>query len=425
MVEEILLADDFVRQLMSVGEVDILVGVPSFNNAATIGQTVQAVEQSFQQGFARQRVVLVNVDGGSGDGTREVVMNTRAEKSSGSSGRGLTSLRTEQRVVTQYGNAPSAGLALRTILAAADLLRAKACAVISPANSNLTTAWISNLLTPVFHDKFDYVAPLYNRHKYDGLLSRNLLYPMSRSVFGRGIRELHPSELGFSGRLASHCLAQDVWGQEDIQDAPEIWMALTAISSDFPCCQAFLGTKERAAAGAAPDIVTAVRQNVGSLFWCLDADEDFWMQRAKPEPVPSFGSVSELTSEPLNINRERIYELFRSGVQDLEPILQTILAADTMAEIQCAAGRNEEKCRFSGELWAKTLFEFAASHHHAVLNRDHLIQALVPLYRGRIHSFLVEHQDSSAEEMEADTENLCVEFEKQKPYLVERWKAKA
>ena len=130
MVEEILLADDFVRQLISVGEVDILVGIPSFNNAATIGQTVLAVEQSFQQGFARERVVLVNVDGGSGDGTREVVMNTRAEKSS--SGRGLTSLRTEQRVVTQYGNAPSASLAMRTILAAADLLRAKACAVRRP-----------------------------------------------------------------------------------------------------------------------------------------------------------------------------------------------------------------------------------------------------------------------------------------------------
>ena len=423
MVEEILLADDFVRQLMSVGEVDVLVGVPSFNNALTIAHTVQAVEQSFQQGFARERVVLVAVDGGSGDGTRDVVMSARTERSS--SGRGLTSLRTEQRVVTQYGNAPSAGLALRTILAAADLLRAKACAVISPATPNLTTAWITNLLEPVYRDKFDFVAPLYNRHKYDGLLSRNLLYPMSRSVFGQGIRELHPSELGFSGRLASHCLSQNVWNQEDLQDAPEIWMALTAISSDFKCCQAFLGTKERGTAGTAPDIVTAVRQNVGSLFWCLDADEDFWMRRAKPEAVPSFGSESELTTEPINLNRQRIYQLFRSGVQDLGPILETILAADTIAEIRSVTAQSEEKCRFSGELWARTLFEFAASHHHAVLNRDHLIQALVPLYRGRIHSFLVEHQDSTAEQMEADTENLCVQFEKQKPYLVERWKAKA
>jgi hypothetical protein len=423
LVEEILLADDFVRQLMSVGEVDVLVGIPSFNNALTIANTVQAVEQSFQLGFARQRVVLVAVDGGSGDGTRDVVMNARTEKSS--SGRGLTSLRTEQRVVTQYANAPSAGLALRTILAAADLLRAKACAVVSPATPNVTTAWITNLLEPVYRDKFDFVAPLYNRHKYDGLLSRNLLYPMSRSVFGQGIRELHPSELGFSGRLASHCLGQDVWNQGDIQDAPEIWMALTAISSGFNCCQAFLGTKERGAAGTAPDIVTAVRQNVGSLFWCLDADENFWMQRATPEAVPSFGPQSELTTEPMNLNRQRIYELFRSGVQDLGPILETILASDTMAEIRSVTAQSEEKCRFSGELWARTLFDFAASHHHAVLNRDHLIQALVPLYRGRIHSFLVEHQDSTAQQMEADTENLCVQFEKQKPYLVERWKAKA
>ena len=111
--------------------------------------------------------------------------------------------------------------------------------------------------------------------------------------------------------------------------------------------------------------------------------------------------------------------------RDLGPILETILASDTMAEIRSVTAQSEEKCRFSGELWARTLFDFAASHHHAVLNRDHLIQALVPLYRGRIHSFLVEHQDSTAQQMEADTENLCVQFEKQKPYLVERWKAKA
>jgi hypothetical protein len=27
--------------------------------------------------------------------------------------------------------------------------------------------------------------------------------------------------------------------------------------------------------------------------------------------------------------------------------------------------------------------------------------------------------------MEADTEALCLEFERQKPYLIERWKAKS
>jgi len=72
----------------------------------------------------------------------------------------------------------------------------------------------------------------------------------------------------------------------------------------------------------------------------------------------------------------------------------------------------------------KTLYEFAASYHHAVLNRDHLVQALVPLYRGRLYSFLQEHANSSPDEMEAQSEILCQEFERQKPYLLERWTAK-
>jgi hypothetical protein len=52
------------------------------------------------------------------------------------------------------------------------------------------------------------------------------------------------------------------------------------------------------------------------------------------------------------------------------------------------------------------------------------VQALVPLYRGRIYSFLLKHQDSSPDEIEADSEKLCLEFERQKPYLVERWNVK-
>ena len=65
------LTDDLLRQLISVGEVDLLVGIPSHNNAETIGHTVEAVEESFQSAFPRQRVVIVDVDTGSNDGTPE------------------------------------------------------------------------------------------------------------------------------------------------------------------------------------------------------------------------------------------------------------------------------------------------------------------------------------------------------------------
>jgi glucosylglycerate synthase len=422
LAEETLLSDDFLRQLMGVGEVDLLVGVPSHNDAATIGTAVATIEESFRQNFTRDRVAIVNVDGGSRDGTAEAVLKSVAETHP--SLRGLTSLRTIHRVSTRYPGGPSPGVALRSILAAADLVRAKACAVISPHSPSLDTNWIKNLLQPVYRENFDFVAPLYSRHKFEGLLARNLLYPMTRGTFGRGIRELHSIDFGFSGKLATQCLGEDVWDEEAVRKSPEIWMVTCAITSGCKCCQSFLGPKMPAATTSGTDIVTAVRETVGPLFWCLESQQEFWMAKSGSEPVPTFGPDHELSTDPVRINRKRIYELFQKGVTDLAPILKTILAEETRTEIERIAALDERNCRIEDEVWVKVVLEFAAAYHHNVMNRDHLLQSLVPLYRGRIYSFLAEHHTSSPDELEAATEKLCLEFERQKPYLLEQWKAK-
>jgi len=408
---------------MSVGEVDLLVGMSSHSAANTVRQALDAIEASFQRNFVRQRVVIVNVGGGDKDEDGVVAQGpgNLAEKVRLP---GITSLRTSHRVTANVSSPSSPGIALRTILAAADLLRARACAVVSPAASNLTPDSVANLLRPIYREKFDFVAPLYSRNKYQGLLARNLLYPMSRALFGCGIRELFSDEWGFSGRLAALCLNQDVWHEEAIQARPEAWMGISAISSDFRCCQAFLGEKSQATKGLGTDIVEVLRQTVGTLFWCLEARQSWWLDCERSQPVPTFGPAHELTSDPTDLDRPRIFDMFRSGVTELEPILSSILDPETHSEIKSIVSLEEGKFRFKSDLWVRTLYDFAASYHHAVINRDHLVQALAPLYRGMTYSFLVEHSDSSTAEMEAASEMLCGEFELQKPYLMERWKAK-
>ena len=417
MAEETFLSDDFLGQLMGVGEVDLLVGIPTHNHAKTIGTLVQTIEECLVQTFPRERVVIVNADGGSRDDTQGVLLRAASQQHKNS--RGLTTLRTMHRISTRYASSPAPVLALRTILAAAELLRTKACAIISPENSQQACGWVANLLRPAFQEQFDFVAPLYSRHKYDGLLARNLLYPMSRAVFGKRIRELHSGEFGFSGRLASHCLSQTVWQEEVVRESPEYWMAITAVSGGFRCCQSYLGPKARP--DITPDIVAAIRQTVGTLFWCLESQSNFWMDHVGSESVPTFGPDHELMSAPVRVNRKMLFEMFRSGIADLEEILGSVLHADTFAEIKQLAA-TDGGFHYRNDLWAKTLYEFAASYHHGALNRDHLIQALVPLYRGKIHSFLLQHHESSSEQMETETENLCLEMESKKPYLVELWK---
>jgi glucosylglycerate synthase len=425
MAEDTFLADELLHQLMSVGEVDLLVGISSPDQAGTMGSAIRAIEDSFQQHFVRQRVVIVQMDGGNKDGDNVVSVETSAPEGKRERGHGLASLRTIHRVNANFATPPTHGVALRTILAVANLLRARACAVVSPASTNLTAASIGNLLSPVFKEKFDFVAPLYSRHKFQGLLMRNLLYPMSRAVFGCGIREVFPSEWGFSGGLATYCLNQNIWQEEAIRAQPGAWMTLAANCADFRSCQVFIGEKLPPKTGApGPDIVEILRQTVGTLFWCFESQQSTWFDRDTVADVPTLGPAQQLTSEPTEMDRHRIFEMFRSGVTTLEPILSSILDPETHGEIKNMVSLEEGKFRYRSDLWVRTLYDFAASYHHAVINRDHLVQALAPLYRGMTHSYLAEHADSSPQEIEAANEMLCGEFELQKSYLREKWKAK-
>jgi glucosylglycerate synthase len=417
LAEESFLADDFLRQLMSVGEVDLIVGVPTYNNASTLGQTLLSIEASLRENFVRERAVILNVDGGSADETRQLFLHSGEQRDAVQ--KGLTSLRTTHRISCEYGKAPSQGLALHNIVAAADLLHAKACAVVSPATTNLTPSWMANLLRPVYREGLDFVAPLYARGRFQGLLARDLLYPLSRAIFGQRIREIYCEEWGFSGRLASQCLEKDVWREEAVRARPEGWMAVTAIAGGLKCGQSFLGPKIAPPAGT--DIVEIIRQTVGNFFWCMERNQAQWLSRSNSQPVPTFGPDHDLSLDGIPPSHEKIFDLFRTGVGELEPILASILAQDTHAQIKAIALSDRSKFHFAAELWVKTVYEFAASYHHVVLNRDHVVQALVPLYRGRLCSFLLEHSNSAAEAMETQSETLCQEFERQKPYLVERW----
>lgn len=419
LADESLLSEDLLRQLMSVGEADLLVAIPTYNNEGTIGQTIQAIEDSYQQNFVRDRVAILAVDGGSSDQTQQIVANLNGKKDS--IRRGITSLRTVHRVTTQYGRTASQGAALKIVFSAADLLRVKACAVVSPASSTLDPAWVANLLRPAYRQDFAFVAPLYSRTKFQGLLARNLLYPLSRAVFGVRIREMYADEWGFSGRLATECASQPM--DEAVRARPEAWMAVNAICNGLKCSQSYLGP--RTATPGGPDIIETIRQTVGNLFYCCDKFQDHWLDRNGTESVQTFGSDHELTPEDAPARQDKSFELFRTGVQSLQDVLKSILAKDTLAQLKQIAAKDIDQFDFPSELWVRILYDFAAAYHRTSIARDHILQSLVPLYRGQLFSFLVDHAQSTPEEMEADTEALCLEFEKQKPYLIERWKAKS
>jgi len=417
LAEESFLTDDFLRQLINVGEVDILVGVPTHNNAKTIGVIVETIQAGILRFFPRERVAIINADGGSRDGTPELIVSAAIDDARRSSK--LYALRTLHAISTPYAGSPARGTALRTILAAAELLRPKACAVISPESTQITAEWLTTLLRPIYEEEFDLVLPTYSRHRFDGILLTNLLYPMTRALYGLRIREPYASEFAFSGRLGSQFLAQNAWHDETAQAGSETQLTLTAIAGGYRVCQSFLGAKEHIERRSA-DLVPAMRQTVGVLFSSLEPNFSLWNIRTGSDPIPTTGAEREFTLEPLRVNRKRLREMFSTGVVELESVFRSILSPSTLAELQRIASL-EEGFRYSPELWVKTVYEFAAAYHKSTISRDHIIQALAPLFRGRVFTFLVENHNGSADDVENNIESLCLEFERMKPYLLEIW----
>ena len=416
MAEETLLTDDFLRQLINVGEVDILVGLPTHNNAGSIAPVLRSIQAGILECFPRERVVIINADGGSQDGTPELV--TGASIDDVWSASKVYALRTLHAISTQYAPTPEPGTALRTILAAADLLRARACVLISPDSTTIQPDWLQRLVGPVYHDSFDLVSPIYRRQKFEGLLTRNLLYPMTRAVYGYGIREPYASEFSISGRLATDFLNKPLWNDEWDRIGAEVCLTITALTGKYRVCQSFLGTKAQPVGGAS-DVVAAMRRTVGALFSSLDNNFPLWSSVAGSQPVPTFGAQSELAPAPTQIRRERLWSMFASGVAQLEPLFRSILSPSTLSELKRIATLEVNEFHYPADVWARTVFEFAASFHRSVISRAHIVQALVPLYRGRTLSFLLENRDG--DDIETSVESVCGEFERLKPYLLEIW----
>ena len=421
MAEESFLTDDFLRQLINVGEVDILVGLPTHNDAKTIGSIVHTIQRDILRCFPRERAVIINADGGSRDGTPELVTGVSIDDLRPASN--PYALRTLHSISTRYAASPSSGVALRTILAAAELLRAKACVVMSPESANIESEWLSKLLRPIYRDGFDLVTPTYGRHKFEGLLITNLLYPMVRALYGVRIREAYSPEFGFSGRLGSQFLGQNVWNDGADGAGVELRFTLAAITGGYRICQSFLGEKDHIERRGA-DLVPALRQTVGALFSVLEADFPVWSSVAGSQPVPTTGADQKVLLEPVRVNRKRLREMFSTGVAELDSVFQSILSPSTLAELRRIARLEEAEFRYPAELWVRTVYEFAAAYRKSVISRDHIIQALAPLFRGRVFTFVTENRSASADDVENSIEGLCLEFEQLKPYLLQMWKSR-
>ena len=417
--DSILLTEEVRKKIEELQEVDILVGIPSYNNARTIPHVVRAVHAGLAKYYPKAKCVLVNSDGGSNDGTPDLVSQTDIGN--------LETILVDHpvylinKIVTPYHGIPGKGSAFRTIFKLAEKLNAKACCVVDSDLRSITPEWIELLLDPVIDKGFDYVAPLYSRHKFDGTITNSIVYPMTRAMYGKQIRQPIGGEFGFSGKLARHYLTKNVWESDVARYGIDIWMTTTAIGDGFNVCQSYLGAKIHDAKDPGSDLSAMFTQVISSLFTFLELYQKIWREIKSSEQVPTFGFRFEVGLEPVNVNIERMINAYKLGIDSLLPFLDRVLLDDELAQLKELAQQDQSRFHFPDDLWVKIVFRYAIAYHKRVWAVQQLMKSMIPLYMGRTASFVISNMNTSADEVENNIELLCQSFEKQKPLLIKYW----
>lgn len=373
---------------------------------------VKMVTHGLHRHYHAMRSVIFIADGGSTDDTREIAKEFEIKP-------------WQEKIISIYRGAAGKGTALRSVFEAAERLSVKACAVVDSDLRSITPDWIKYLLEPVIEREFQFVAPVYVRHKYDGTITNNIVYNLTRALYGKRVRQPIGGDFAISRDVAKYYAEQDVWDSDVARYGIDIWMTVNAITQGFRICQSNLGVKIHDAKDPGEHLGPMFRQVVWTMFSLMERYEGLWREIRGSEPVDIFGFEGSLEPEPVKANLEGMVHLFKTGYQQFSSLWKDIFSEDSFQAIRKTAEMGVVDFHLSTDQWVRILYELAATFHAWSVNRYKLIELVTPLYYARVASFVRQTWEMSSGEAEELVEEQATMFEEQKDYLVEQWDRKS
>lgn len=400
------------KRIEEIETADILIGVPCYNNDKTIAHVIQMVTHGLAKHYKDRRSVIFVADGGSTDDTREAAREFEIKP-------------WQEKIVSIYRGRAGKGTALRSVFEAANRLKVQVCAMVDSDLRSITADWVNYLLDPVLEKGYQYVSPVYVRHKFDGTITNNIVYNLTRALYGKRIRQPIGGDFAISRDVAKFYTEQDVWETDVARFGIDIWMTTSAITQGFEICQSNLGAKIHDVKDPGQHLGPMFRQVLSALFFLMERYEGYWRKVEGSEPLETFGFEGTLEPEPVNVNLDLMIELFKTGFQQFSPLWKDIFSKVCFQQIEKTVKMDSSQFHLPTTAWVKILYELAATYHLWTVNRSKLVDVMTPLYFARVASFVRQSWEMSTQEAEVLVEEQAVNFEEQKDYLLKVWDEKS
>jgi hypothetical protein len=399
---------------------DVVVGLTTYNDVRTAAAVAAAAREGLARYFGSRPARIVLADGGSTDGTREAVRDQLGDA--------LLLIETPGATLAElpYHGHPARATGVRAILQAAQRMGATVCAIVDPRLETATPDAVQRLVSPVLEEQLDFVSPHYARRMNEGAITRGIVYPAFRALYGVRLRQPAAGEFACSARVVSRFLGETFWDAEHAHAGIDLWLSAAAVTADVRVGEVAFGARRAAPVEPPLDLSTTLAQIAGALFADLEHRADFWQRTRRSTPVALVGdtptSDAMLAPAPVAVDAQRYLESFRLGYRELREIWTWVLPPRTIVELRRLTALPPERFRFDNRLWATIIYDFALGFSLRVLPADHLLRSLTPLYSGWLASFVLQLEGATPDAVDAQVEQVCLAFEAEKRYLIARWR---
>jgi glycosyltransferase involved in cell wall biosynthesis len=396
------------KHLEKLKSADILVGIPSYNNAHTINYVVYQAAKGLETYFPNLKSAIFVSDGNSTDGTLESVKAMRFPFQ-------------VSMIPTTYVGILGKGSAVKAIFEAARFLEVKAVALVDSDLRSITAEWVKLLISPALNGT-GFVTPFYVRHKYDGTITNFLCYPVTSSLYGKKIRQPIGGDFGLSIELVQELLESPLWQMSYVRRfGIDIFETNTALAGNFDVKQAFLGKKVHEAKDPSEHLASMFKQVSASLFTCTERYEEVWKKIRGFQEVEIVGEQMYIGEpERIRVDLKNLMRTYKEGFSKNERIYRSILSKESFKEIEGLKELDDMGATFFAETWTRIVYSFCASFKNEKrFDREKLLDAFRILWIGKIATFVKETLELDTMKAEKKIEEEVRVFERFKSYLLD------
>ncbi len=308
MAEADTLSPEIEQRVAALGEADVVVVMPTLATADALHEAAGMVGQALDGLAPERRVVVVHPDVAIPDGEADP-------------GAGPALLPFPLGSIDLFpGAGPGLRETSRSVFRLSSRLKARACVLVGSDPALIAPDALRRLVAPVVEQDLDLVIPLYQRHRFEGLLLSAVAAPLLRALYGRRILFPAGADLGLSSRLVERQLKQPSASRDGIP----VWLPSDALSAGFQVGQAHLGIPLPVHRDP-PEASEAVVQVLGPLFSDIERNAIAWQKVRGSQAVPVFGPARWLVDEPGMVDVTRLIDTFRLGYRDLQGVWSAAL----------------------------------------------------------------------------------------------------